>query len=123
MNGDNNKKMNADKSMLQYVSYGRSLLRMMRFMDYLNIMFSEVNNDRNMKLSDACSKAYRTALYPYHRYLNDIIFQLRGIDGSQDSNGCSTWSIKIIKVVRTQSKGWRIGLRSYTAIFDADGTS
>ena len=44
---------------------------MMRFMDYLNIMFTEVHNDRNMKISDACSKAYRTALYPYHTYIFD----------------------------------------------------
>lgn len=59
LNGDNNKKMKyTDKDLQKYVSFGRTLLRMMRFMDYLAIMFTEIHNNRTQSISDACSKAY-----------------------------------------------------------------
>lgn len=66
LNGENNSKHTKDKALKNYVSYGRSMLRMMRFMDYLRIMFSEITANRAQKISDACHKAYMEALYPHH---------------------------------------------------------
>jgi hypothetical protein len=68
LNGENNGSITKDKALKNYVSFGRSLLRMMRFMDYLRIMFSEITQQRTMKISDACYKAYMEALYPHHTY-------------------------------------------------------
>jgi len=42
---------------------------MMWFMDYLNIMFSEITQNFTMKVTDACYKAYMEALYPRHTFL------------------------------------------------------
>ena len=77
MNGDNNKKLSSQPELKNYVSLGRTLLRMMRFMDYLKIMFTEILEKRNIKISEACSTAYMTALYPYHEF-KFIYFYLIG---------------------------------------------
>ncbi len=45
------------------------MLRMVRFMDYLVIMFRDIYTDRTCKISTACSNAYMTALSPYHEFL------------------------------------------------------
>lgn len=89
LNGENNKKILGDKVLnvllLQtypnYQSMGRTLLRIMRFFNYLKIMFSEIDMDRNQKISDACSKAYMQALYPYHSY-SLFVMQVYGLDCS-----------------------------------------
>lgn len=68
MNGENNKKIMGNKAYSNYQSMGRTILRIMRFLNYLKIMFSEIDLNRTAKISDCCSKAYMEALYPYHTY-------------------------------------------------------
>lgn len=42
------------------------MLRMMRFMNFLKVMFEEIYGNREIKMTDVCSKAYLETLYPYH---------------------------------------------------------
>jgi hypothetical protein len=46
----------------------RTMLRIIRFFNYLKIMFVDVDNNRNKKFPDICSDAYNEALAPYHTY-------------------------------------------------------
>jgi len=40
LNGDNNKSLTKDNNLKNYISLARTILRIVRFFDYLNIMFS-----------------------------------------------------------------------------------
>lgn len=54
----------------------RTILRIIRFLNYLKIMFSDMDSNRNKKFSDLCAEAYNEALAPYHTYFNNIINSL-----------------------------------------------
>lgn len=56
INGRNNSKYSKD--LKDYVSFGRTLLRLLRFMDFLDLLFSHINSDREIKISDAAKHAY-----------------------------------------------------------------
>lgn len=51
----------------------RTILRIIRFLNYLKIMFTDMDTNRNKKFSDLCAEAYNEALAPYHTYFNNII--------------------------------------------------
>ena len=61
INGRNNSKYSKD--LKEYVSFGRTLLRLLRFMNFLDLLFTSIYTDHNIKLSDAANHAYDKALY------------------------------------------------------------
>ena len=70
-NGENNKSVLTKelyKKYKEYISGSRSMLRMMWFMNYLIIMFTEIYSKKTAKISDCSSKAYDEALSPNHTF-------------------------------------------------------
>lgn len=66
-NNHPNLKYRKDKKSKKHpISATRSMLRMIWFMDYLFIMFSELNNDRQQNVSQCCLKAYNLAFGNRH---------------------------------------------------------
>ncbi|CAD8170115.1 unnamed protein product [Paramecium pentaurelia] len=69
LNGENNKEILKNKTLPNYQSMARTMLRIIRFFNYLKIMFIDVDTNRNKKFSDICSDAYNEALAPYHTFM------------------------------------------------------
>lgn len=74
LNGENKKtikemKKDAQPWMKDYCSTSRHLWRGVWFFHFLSALFGNVNTNRNESISSIASKAYTTALAPYHPWI------------------------------------------------------
>lgn len=72
LNGENNSQYTKDKSLISYESLARTVLRLLRFLDFLEIMFSNLYKTKD-HLSTICKIAYGKALAPYHTFMIRLV--------------------------------------------------